>query len=70
MELTQEELPGYIVKSVKEYNSEKPHYVHKIYTPDEVYDNPKLKDSKLFFDKLNQRRIKNNKNYSCGKACV
>ena len=35
-ELTQEELPDHIAKSIKEYNSEKPHYVHKNYTPDET----------------------------------
>ena len=35
-ELTQKELPDYITESIKEYNSEKPHYVHKIYTPDET----------------------------------
>lgn len=29
-ELTQEELPDYITESIKECNSEKPHYVHKI----------------------------------------
>ena len=66
--LTQEELPNYIAESMKEYNSEKPHYTHKIYTPDEIYKKPELKNTKLFFDKLNQQRIQNNKNYSCGRV--
>lgn len=35
--LTQEELPDYIAKSIKEYNSENPHYVHKIYTQTTYY---------------------------------
>lgn len=69
-QLTRAELTRYISESIQEYNSEKPHYVHKIYTPDEVFENPELKDTKLFFDKLNQQRILDNKNYSCGKVCV
>ncbi|SEF55846.1 Integrase core domain-containing protein [Halpernia humi] len=69
-ELTKEELHDYIAESIKEYNSEKPHYVHKIYTPDEVFENPGLKDTQLFFDKLNQKRIQDKKEYSCGKVCV
>lgn len=68
-ELTQEDLPDYISKSINEYNSEKPHYVHKIYTPDEIHRNPELKNTKLLFDKLNQQRIQENQNYSCGKVC-
>lgn len=51
--LTKEELPNYIAESIKEYNYEKPHYPHKIYTPDEIYNYPKLTDTKLFFDKTN-----------------
>ena len=66
---TQEDLPDYISKSINEYNSEKPHYVHKIYTPDEIHHNPELKNTKLLFDKLNQQRIQENQNYSCGKVC-
>ena len=69
-QLTRVELPDYISDSIKEYNSEKPHYVHKIYTPDEVFKNPELKDTKLFFDKLNQKRIQDNKGYSCAKSCI
>ena len=69
-ELTQKELPDYITESIKEYNSEKPHYAHKIYTPNEVYEKPELKDTKLIFDNLNQQRMEDNKSYSCGKVCV
>ena len=68
-ELTQEELSDYISESIKEYNSEKPHYAHKIYTPDEIYENAELKNATLFFDKLNQQRKQDNQNYSCGKVC-
>ena len=68
-ELTKDKLPDYIATSMKEYNSEKPHFVHKIYTPDEVYDNPELKETKLLFDKLNKARIDANKYFVCGKVC-
>lgn len=68
-QLTRAELPGYIAESMQEYNSEKPHYVHKIYTPDEVFKNPELKDTALFFDKLNHRGIQDNRDYSCVKVC-
>lgn len=53
-ELTQGDLPNFIEKSVCEYNSEKHHYSHKIYTPDEIHDKPELKNMKLVFEKLNQ----------------
>lgn len=69
-EITEKELPDYISKSINEYNSEKPHYVHKIYTPDEIHNSPELKNAKLLFDKLNQQRTQENQNYSCGKGCI
>ena len=69
-EITEKELHNYIAKSIKEYNSEKPHYVHKIYTPDEIHNNHELKNTKLVFEKLNQQRIQDNQNYSCGMVCV
>ena len=69
-DLTSAELSDYISESIKEYNSEKPHYVHKIYTPDEIYENADLKNTKLVFEKLNQQRIQDNQNYSCGKVCI
>lgn len=69
-DLTSAELSDYISESIKEYNSEKPHYSHKIHTPDEIHDKPELKNTKLVFEKLNQQRIQDNQNYSCGKVCV
>lgn len=67
--LNSSELEGYINNSITEYNNEKPHYFHKIYTPDEVYENPELKDTKIFFDNLNKERIAANKTFVCGKVC-
>jgi hypothetical protein len=62
-------LPNYIADSIKEYNSDKPNYIHKIYTPDEIYEEPELKETQLFFDKLNEQKIQNNRNCTGGKAC-
>lgn len=58
----------YLGKSMKEYNGIKPHYYDKIYTPDEVYENPKLIDIQIFFEKLNNERIAANKAFVCGKV--
>ena len=69
IELRSIELENYISQSITEYNSEKPHYFHKIYTPDEVYETPELKDTKIFFDNLNKERIAANKAFVCGKVC-
>ena len=69
IELSSIELEAYISQSIIEYNSEKPHYFHKIYTPDEVYGNPELKDTKIFFDNLNKERIAANKAFVCIKVC-
>lgn len=64
-----EELENYLDHAIDEYNNIKPHYFHKIYTPTEIYNQPELKNTKLYFEKLNKERIVHNKNYSCGKVC-
>ena len=64
-----EELENYLAIAINEYNTIKPHYFHKIYTPTEIYEQSELKNTKLLFDKINKDRIANNKNYSCGKVC-
>ncbi|MFC6269814.1 DDE-type integrase/transposase/recombinase [Frigoriflavimonas asaccharolytica] len=69
VELSSIELENYISQSITEYNSEKPHYFHKIYTPDEIYENPELKDTKIFFAQLNKERIAANKAFVCRKVC-
>jgi len=28
---------------IDDYNNNRPHYIHKIYTPDEIFQNPELK---------------------------
>ena len=62
-------LKDHVSKSYTEYNSVKPHYFHEIYTPDEIFKNPELKDTKLFFKTLNKERIVANKAFVCGKVC-
>ena len=64
-----EELEVCLWSSINEYNQEKPHYIHQIYTPDEIFTKPELKNTKVFFENLNKERIANNKTYSCGKVC-
>lgn len=70
VELSSIELEPYINKSINEYNGVKPHYFHKMYTPDEIYETPELKETKIFFEKLNKERITSNKSFVCGKACL
>lgn len=69
IELSSFEVDSYMAKSITEYNSVKPHYFHKIYTPDEIYETPELKNTKLFFDNLNKERIAANQTFVCGKMC-
>lgn len=35
--------------AIDEYNNIKPHYFHKIYTPTEIYNQPKLKKHQTHF---------------------
>lgn len=68
-EVSSFDLKDHVSKSYKEYNNIKPHYFHKIYTPDEVYEKPNLKDTKIFVAQLNKERIASNKAFVCGKVC-
>ncbi len=43
--------------SIENINTRRPHYAHLIYTPDEVHQNPELKQTKPFLQKVNQNRI-------------
>lgn len=44
-----EELEKYSDYTIDEYNNIKPHYFHKIYTPTEIYNQPKLKNTTTLF---------------------
>lgn len=56
--------------SIEDINTRRPHYAHLIYTPDEIHQNPELKQTKPFLQKVNQNRIAENKSYSCEKGCT
>ncbi len=45
----------------------RPHDSYLIYTPNEIHQNPELKQTKPFLQKVNQNRIAENKSYSCEK---
>ncbi|MFT3919995.1 DDE-type integrase/transposase/recombinase [Cloacibacterium sp.] len=56
--------------SIEDINTRRPHYAHLIYTPEEIHQNPELKQTKPFLQKVNQNRIAENKSYSCEKGCT
>lgn len=50
-----------VANSIEDYNQEKPHYIHKWYTPNEIYNNPQLKDVKPHNYTIKDRIIENKK---------
>ncbi len=50
---------------VEDYNNNRPHYAHVLYTPNEVAQNPKLLNVKPKLKKINQDRLDNNRAYCC-----
>ncbi len=54
---------------VYDYNNVRPHYEHKIYTPNEIYRNQSLKDVKPKLKNAFQNRLKSNRVTSCIKNC-
>lgn len=50
---------------VEDYNKNRPCCKHKIYTPNEVHQNPELANVKLILQKSNQQRLEENRNYCC-----
>lgn len=53
---------------IANYNNEKPCDKHKIYTPNEVHQNPELASVKLVLDKSNKKRLEENRNFCCKLA--
>jgi transposase InsO family protein len=49
---------------VDDYNKERPHDVHKWYTPDEIHQNPNLKNVRPHPKNI-KKRIQENRNYCC-----
>ena len=50
---------------VKDYNQVRPHYVHSIYTPDEVHENPECKNVKPVLERINKERQEANRKSCC-----
>ena len=50
---------------IDDYNNNRPCYKHRIYTPNEVHENPELASIKLVLQKSNQERLQENRNYCC-----
>ncbi|CAF4381377.1 unnamed protein product [Rotaria socialis] len=50
---------------VKDYNQVRPHYVHSIYTPDEVHENPECVNVKPVLERINKERQEANRKFCC-----
>lgn len=50
---------------VKDYNQVRPHYVHSIYTPDEVHENPECVNVKPVLERINKERQEANRKSCC-----
>jgi transposase InsO family protein len=50
---------------VQDFNSERPHYAHELYTPDEVHLNPEIKGTRPDLAQARQKRLETNRNYCC-----
>jgi hypothetical protein len=50
---------------VNDYNNNRPHYAHVLYTPNEVAKNPALLNVKPRLQKINQERLESNRAYCC-----
>ncbi len=54
---------------VEDYNNHRPHYIHQIYTPREIHDNPSLKNVRPRLKGALKDRIASNKKRNCIKDC-
>lgn len=50
---------------IRNYNNERPCHKHRIYTPNEVHENPELANIKIVLQKSNQQRLEENRNFCC-----
>lgn len=50
---------------IDDYNNHRPCYKHRIYTPNEVHQNPELANVKIVLERSNQKRLEANRNYCC-----
>jgi hypothetical protein len=54
---------------VKDYNNVRPNYEHKIYTPNEIFKTPSLKQIKPILEKSYKARLTSNQLTSCENNC-
>ena len=50
---------------VHDYNNNRPHYAHTLFTPNEVAQNPGLLNVKPTLQRINRERLENNRAYCC-----
>ncbi len=50
---------------VNDYNNNRPHYAHILYTPNEVAQKPELLNVKPTLQRINRERLENNRAYCC-----
>lgn len=68
LKISSENIDKELRKFVNDYNYHKPHNQHKIYTPNEIHLDPKLKEAKIVLQSANKDRINNNKKHCCNDA--
>ena len=54
---------------VNDYNNVRPHYEHKIYTPNEIFRTPSLKQIRPILEKSYKARLTANQLTSCENNC-
>lgn len=67
--ISSDDFPDELSKVIEDINYIRPHYAHLIYTLDEVYQNPKLKNIFPKLQVLKQQRLLDNKNINCDYNC-
>lgn len=67
--ISSEDFPNELSIAIEDINYKRPHYAHLIYTPDEVYPNPELKNIFPKLQELEQQRLQDNQSLSCDSAC-
>ena len=64
-EIYSKDIHDEIAYFINDYNNCRPNYKHKIYTPNEVYENPNLSNVKLVLSQVNQERLETNRMSCC-----
>jgi len=65
LKISSENIDKELRNFVQDYNFNKPHSQHMIYTPNEIHEKPELKEAKIVLKRANKERIEYNQNYCC-----